>query len=290
MLSDAAIGHHKAELVGQGFTILRDAVSPALRAMLISALERLEREEGFGYRDTAFEGRRTVRIYNLLAHDPVFREVPVQENVLPVAEAYLDPELQLSSLSAITLGPGEAAQPLHADSQLIPLPRPHVPIAVNALWALGDFTALNGATRVVPGSHLYPQAPAYRQGEAELPDGLIQAEMPAGSVLLFDSQLWHGGGANTTADKRFALACYYCAGWIRPQENQQLGVPLDRARQFPRRLQELCGYSVYRGQFGHVENRDPIELLGRERRRSMVWEASERAAGRRRHPAPDPLT
>ena len=47
------------------------------------------------------------------------------------------------------------------------------------------------------------------------------------------------------------------------------------AMRFPRRLQELCGYSVYKGQFGHIDNHDPIELLGRERGKRMVWEATD---------------
>lgn len=263
-----------AELIQQfrrdGFAVIRDAIEPELVAALRTALARLETEQGFGYRDTAFEGTRTVRIYNLLVHDPVFARVPIQPKVLALAEVLLDPGLLLSSLSAITLGPGQAAQPIHADSQLIPLPRPHPTIAVNAMWALSDFTSANGATRVIPGSHLRDRAPDYH-GSYET----IAAEMPAGSVMLFDSQLWHGGGGNTTTEKRFAIACYYCAGWIRQQENQQLGVPLELARGFPRRLQELMGYSVYQGLYGHIDNRDPIELLGQERQSQMVWQASD---------------
>jgi ectoine hydroxylase-related dioxygenase (phytanoyl-CoA dioxygenase family) len=254
-----------------GFVVIRDAVEPELVAALKAALARLETEQGFGYRDTAFEGTRTVRVYNLLIHDPIFARVPIQPKVLELAEAVLDPGLLLSSLSAITLGPDQAAQPIHADSQLIPLPRPHPTIAVNAMWALSDFTAANGATRVIPGSHLRNHAPDYH-GSYET----MAAEMPAGSVMLFDSQLWHGGGANTTQERRWAIACYYCAGWIRQQENQQLGVPLELARGFPRRLQELMGYSVYQGLYGHIDNRDPIELLGQERRGQMVWQASDK--------------
>ncbi|MBT4169446.1 MAG: phytanoyl-CoA dioxygenase, partial [Rhodospirillaceae bacterium] len=71
------------------------------------------------------------------------------------------------------------------------------------------------------------------------------------------------------------IACYYCAGWLRQQENQQLGIEMERLRGFPRRLQELCGFSVYRGIYGHIENADPIELLGRERTGKMVWQASD---------------
>jgi hypothetical protein len=50
--------------------------------------------------------------------------------------------------------------------------------------------------------------------------------------------------------------------------------PRDR-HALPRRLQELCGYSVYKGQFGHIDNHDPIELLGRDRGKRMVWEATD---------------
>ena len=75
--------------------------------------------------------------------------------------------------------------------------------------------------------------------------------------------------------RRFAFSCAYCWGWMRQQENLQLGIPRETARRFPRRLQELCGYSVYKGQFGHIDNRDPIELLGRERGKRMVWEATD---------------
>ena len=99
--------------------------------------------------------------------------------------------------------------------------------------------------------------------------------MPAGSVMLFDSALWHGGGANTSSARRFAFSCAYCWGWMRQQENLQLGIPRDIAQRFPRRLQELCGYSVYKQQFGHIDNHDPIELLGRERGKRMVWEATD---------------
>ena len=159
---------------------------------------------------------------------------------------------------------------MHEDTQLIPLPRPHIPITLNAIWALSDFTHNNGATRIIPGSHKRDHAPEYgRQYDS------VMATMPAGSVMLFDSALWHAGGANESEGRRFAFSCAYCWGWMRQQENLQLGIPRETAMRFPRRLQELCGYSVYKGQFGHIDNHDPIELLGRERGKRMVWEATD---------------
>jgi ectoine hydroxylase-related dioxygenase (phytanoyl-CoA dioxygenase family) len=120
------------------------------------------------------------------------------------------------------------------------------------------------------GSHKYDSSPEYGK-----PYNTVTATMKAGSVMLFDSALWHGGGANSSDGRRFAFSCAYCWGWMRQQENLQLGIPRETATRFPRRLQELCGYSVYKGQFGHIDNHDPIELLGRERGKRMVWEATD---------------
>jgi hypothetical protein len=263
---DAAAAHADA-IREHGFTVLRDAIPEPLRHTLREALERLETDAGAGFAKTRFEGTRTVRIYNLLARGEAFWPVPLHPLALAVAERVLDPELLLSSLSAITLAPGQEAQPLHEDTQRIPLPRPRAPIALNAMWALSDFTEANGATRIVPGSHRFDAPPRYGADHAT-----VAAEMPAGSILLFDSALWHAGGANRTEARRWAIACYYCVGWMRQQENQLLGVPSELARRMPRRLQQLCGWSVWQGQYGHVDNHDPIEALGGERARPMIWE------------------
>jgi ectoine hydroxylase-related dioxygenase (phytanoyl-CoA dioxygenase family) len=104
-----------------------------------------------------------VRIYNLLVHGPLFERIPVHPNVLPVVERVLDPGCLVSSLSSIAIDPGETAQPIHADDQLIPLPKPHPPVVCNTMWAVTDFTEANGATRLVPGSHLADRSPDLRR-------------------------------------------------------------------------------------------------------------------------------
>lgn len=275
-VSDLDVRAHVDRLDDQGFTVVENAVDPRLLTELRDALAEIEAEHQIGYRNTSFEGTKTVRIYNLLAYHRAFEQLPVSPMVLPIVEQLLDEELQLSSLSAICLGPGQQPQPLHADTNMIPLARPHVPITVNSMWALSDFTEANGATRIVPGSHRFDHDPEYgKTYKTEC------AEMAAGSILIWNSTLWHGGGENRTQQRRDGIACYYCAGWLRQQENQQLGIPWERLKSFDRRLQELCGFSVYRGVYGHIDNNDPIELLGRERGQPMVWEASDRAAVRR---------
>jgi ectoine hydroxylase-related dioxygenase (phytanoyl-CoA dioxygenase family) len=263
MLAESAIQSHAERIRNDGYTVIEGAASSDLVEGLKRAVKHIEREHHLGLAKTSFEGFKTLRINNLLTYDDIFWEVPLHENVLPVVERVLDKECLLSSFCSLVLGPGQEAQPVHEDTQ-------HIPITVNAIWALSDFRHDNGATRIVPGSHKYDSSPEYgREYDA------VTAIMPAGSVMLFDSALWHGGGANTSDARRFAFSCAYCWGWMRQQENLQLGIPQEVARKFPRRLQELCGYSVYKGQFGHIDNRDPIELLGRERGKRMVWEATD---------------
>ncbi|MCU1504926.1 MAG: Phytanoyl-CoA dioxygenase, partial [Ilumatobacteraceae bacterium] len=195
--------------------------------------------------------------------------VPVHPVVLGLMHHMLGDGCLVSSVSAVTIGQDEVAQPIHADDQVIPLPKPHAACTANSMWALTDFTAANGATRLVPGSHLAPDSPVYGQHYESIP-----GEMGAGSILVWHGSLWHGGGANTTTRKRRGIAMNYCAGWIRQQENQQLGVPLKVVRKFSPTLQELCGYGVYRGLIGHIDRKSPAYLLDPLRKFKMLWDVT----------------
>lgn len=250
---------HLGRIERDGYTIVENAIEPELVAALHHDLVRLEEALEIRPAQNSFEGERTVRIYNLLAHGPLYERIPVHPAVLPIVEGVLDRGCLVSSLSSIAIDPGETAQPIHADDQLLPLPKPHVPIVCNSMWALTDFTAANGATRLVPGSHRRDHSPEYGRDYGSVP-----AEMPRGSVLVWNGSLWHGGGANETARRRVGIAMNYCAGWIRQQENQQLGIPRAVARGFSPRLRELVGYGVYNGLVGHIDKRSPERLLDAE--------------------------
>jgi len=260
---------HTARIAEDGYTIVNDAIEEKLLDALDAELQRLERDLGAVPANNDFEGSQTVRIYNLLVHGKAFERIPVHPNVLPVVESVLDTGCLISSLSSIAICEGETPQPIHADDQLMPIPKPHPPTVCNTMWALTDFTEANGATRLIPGSHTADASPVYGQHYDSIP-----AEMPRGSVLVWHGSLWHGGGANTTDQRRVGIAMNYCAGYIRQQENQQLGIPRDIAAGFEQRLQQLCGYSVYFGLIGHIDKHDPIELLRGEGGLDMVWDSA----------------
>jgi ectoine hydroxylase-related dioxygenase (phytanoyl-CoA dioxygenase family) len=263
----AALEQHLARIERDGFTVVEDAFDAAFADALADDLARLERELGVVPSHNDFEGERTVRIYNLLARGELYERIPVHAAVLPLVERVLDPGCLVSSLSSISICPGETAQPIHADDQLLPLGKPHEALVCNTMWAITDFSEENGATRVVRGSHRWDHSPAYGQHYDSEP-----APMRRGSVLVWHGSLWHGGGANRSDARRVGIAMNYCAGFVRQQENQQLGIPAERVRRFPPRLRELVGYGIYHGLIGHIDKRSPAELLDPDDRAPIVWD------------------
>ena len=260
---------HLAEIERQGYTVIPDVFDQERANAIIERLVEIETALSITPHDNSFEGAATLRIYNLLTHGALFEAIATDADVLAVVEGVIGTECLVSSASSIAIGPGEQAQPIHADDQVIPLPKPHVPVICNSMWALTDFTEANGATRLVPGSHLADHSPEYGSQHAT-----IAAEMPVGSVLVWPGSLWHGGGANTTGRRRYGIAMNYCAGYIRQQENQQLGIPLETVRGFEPRLQELCGFGTYRGLIGHIDKDTPARRLLDAPAAASLWDAT----------------
>jgi ectoine hydroxylase-related dioxygenase (phytanoyl-CoA dioxygenase family) len=265
--SEAETLAHVQQIDEQGYCVLENVIDPALLDEIGARLDRVAEESGVKAADNEFEGRETIRLYNLLAHAGVFTQIPTHPAILPVVEGVLDRGCLVSTVSSIAIGPGETVQPIHSDDQVIGLARPHQAVVCNTMWALTDFTEANGATRIVPKSHKFDRAPDFRSEIESIP-----ATMKRGSVLVWHGSLWHGGGANSTSERRVGVAMNYCAGFIRQQENQQLGVPREVARTFSPRLQRLLGYGVYRALIGHIDKRDPIELLGDKVDLRVVWD------------------
>lgn len=247
---------HVGRIEVDGYTIVEDAVDLDLVDSLLEDLLRLEHDLGALPASNDFEGVRTTRVYNLLAHGPRFEQIPVHPSVLPICERVLDPGLLVSSLSSIAIGPDETPQPIHADDQIIPLPKPHVATVCNTMWALTEFTEANGATRLIPGSH--------RWAPDRVPDGgeeMVTATMSPGTALFYLGNLWHSGGANTTDRPRLGVILEYVASWLRPQENHCLAVPRPVAAELPERLQELLGYNIYPPFLGYVDGVHPRRVL-----------------------------
>lgn len=257
---------HVEKIKVDGYSIVEDAFDAAFADEVVGELQRLERELKIEPAANPFEGANTLRIYNLLLHGKVWEQIAEHPNVLPLVDRVLDPGCLVSSLSSVNIGPGEIAQMIHADDQLIPIPKPHVAIVCNTMWAFTDFTAENGATRIIPGSHLRDRSPKIGKEYESIP-----AVMKRGCVMVYHGSLWHGGGPNQTSERRIGVAMNYCAGYIRQQENQQLGLPPKLVKTFSRRLQELVGYGLYNGLIGHIDKKIPMNLLANGKS-TVIWD------------------
>ena len=267
-LTQSQLSQAVNEISANGWVVIEDIIELDLIEEIHDQLDHLEKELDVQNGENLFEGTRTSRIYNLLAHGETFEKMPVHQNVLPVVEGVLGQGLTISSLSSIAIGPDEKAQPIHSDDQLIPIPKPHPPIICNTMWAITDFTDQNGATRLVPGTHTKDHSPNPLGSYETIP-----AEMTRGSVLFWVGSLWHGGGANLTSERRVGVALNYCAGYIRQQENQLMGVPFERLAQFSHRLKELAGLGIYNGLLGHIDKRHPCEFLFHDGSEAgLIWD------------------
>jgi len=280
------VTRHLERLDADGFVVLEGLLPPDELAGYREALAPHFAREAFGRND--FEGRKTERLYTLPALAPAFAILAAHPLVLAICDALLAPSYLLTAAQAIRIHPGEKAQALHFDDSFYPFPRPRPAISLATICAVDDFTAENGATEVIPGSHRwgdvaprgvvgaedFSQAMRYGRGAdsalalgAESEAALVDAEpqpacMRAGSVVVFLGTLWHRGGANRSQAPRLALTYQYCEPWARQQENFTLAIDPAVAAAMPERVQELCGYSIHPPFMGHVGGVHPKRRLG----------------------------
>ena len=208
----------------------------------------------------SFSGRRTRRTGGLIARSPATRQLVMHPLVLEAARAHLtdSTNIQLHLTQLIAIGPDEPAQTVHRDQwafDFFPFPAGY-PVQCNTLWAMTDFTALNGATRVIPGSHWFEDKQRFEEADT------VPAEMTRGSVLFYTGALYHGGGANRSSAIRIGVNITYARAWLRQEENQYLSVPAEVARTLDDDLLRLMGYARGAYALGYVDDlRDPLAVL-----------------------------
>lgn len=254
-------------LLRDGAVVVEGAIETSILSALNTDLDGFVENLGVGLRNPAndffvdFYGASTVRFDGLAAKSPGFLDVMQLPLLQGVADTLLKPHCEdflLSTAQLIEIRPGETVQMIHRDEDAWPhMPATKPLLQVEAMFALTDFTEANGGTNVVPGSHLWEPEREPR------PDEIVQAEMPAGSALIYLGSTLHGGGANTTGDvRRRGMFLGFVVGWLRTEENTFLTVPIEAVKDMPLRVQELLGYKPHGG-IGVVDVGSPMALLDR---------------------------
>jgi len=260
------IAKHLQEVDDSGYTVLRQPFGSEMIDEVEEAVSRVEGEVGTKLGRNPFHGHKTVRLKGLVNRGEAFEKLMIQPAMLALVEGLLGPDVQLGSTQAIIIGPGETAQPLHPDrvhpalAMLEDSSHPPVRTGLDVMLALSDFTQENGATRIAPGSH--------RIGTLDESDAVdtVSLEAERGDLLIWDANLWHGGGANRTNARRTGLLTFWVPGWVRPDDNLLLLIPREKVARFPRRLQELVGFRAFGDFAGRVAGYDPMSLLDPEGR------------------------
>jgi len=248
---------HIARIRRDGYTIIEGVLDAAGLAAFRAGVEPyLGRWRG----RNPFEGLRTERIYTLVARGKVFEDLAADPRILAVVGAFLKPGFLLSASHAIRIHPGEAAQSLHFDDSFYPFERPRPPLGMSVIGAVDAFTAENGATLAVPGSHAWGPAEVAAVRDGARPK-TVAFEMPAGAAAVFAGTLIHGAGANQSAAPRLGYTNQYCEPWARTQENWFLGIPRERVAAMSPSLQALLGYSLMAPFMGKVSGSHPIKAL-----------------------------
>jgi len=255
-----------------GAVILSDAAAQGKLTAIASEIDPWVESTRDGADD--FVGRSTTRTGALVARSPQCRDLVMDPVALGVARQFLasyTERIQLHVTQVIRIRPGQGTQTLHRDREAWGgyVPREIEP-QLNTIWALTDFTAENGATRVVPGSAAWPN------DRRANPTEVTQAVMPAGSVLMYSGSVIHGGGENRSDSDRVGVNITYCLAWLRSEENQFLSCPPHIAKDLDPELQELLGYTVANYALGYYS--DPEQVRGTDIR------APENALGRKPRP------
>lgn len=270
LASDASTEQILEAMARDGACIVENRLAPNLIDAFLDEVSPFV--EATRYGGDEFSGTRTRRTGALVARCPSSRQIVMESAILDAARTFLAPyseRIQLHLTQTIFIGPGEGAQMFHRDRQAW---GKHIPTTIepqfNTIWALSDFTADNGATRIAPGSHQWEPG---RQPEAH---EVCQAEMKRGSVLLYSGSVIHSGGENRTQQDRLGLNITYCLGWLRQEENQFLSCPPEIAATLDPELQSLLGYTMGNYALGYYSIPFP------EKHQSAGIQPPERALGR----------
>ena len=222
-----------------GALILADVLGPEDIRAFRAELDPYMEATSAGQDD--FTGRSTTRTGALVPRSAKAREMVMNETVTNAAKEFLSPycqRIQLHLTQIIRLKPGQGKQMIHRDRWAWGRYMQNMEPQFNTIWAMTDFTKENGATQVVPGSTDWPDD---RKAE---PEEICQAEMTAGSVLLYTGNVFHGGGENRSTGDRIGVNLTYTLGWLRQEENQYLSCPPELAKNYSPELQDMLGYTM----------------------------------------------
>jgi len=196
-------------------------------------------------------------VYNLHNKDLSWYKLFEHPDVLTVLDylfvdgSYKNSEpYYLNNISARCPLKGNSGQQLHLDSRM---PGVSPCVVANVIWLLDDFTEENGATRIVPGSHKFKRFAE----DGKFDDEEILLTGKKGGALIFNANIWHGGGPNTNGESRWALALGYARWFVKPSFDYMQNTPREIYKQLTLSQKKLLGFDLIppKDEFSRVRRR-----------------------------------
>jgi hypothetical protein len=243
------LSRYVAEFEARGYTVIppEKVSSPEfIERLRDTVLDVAERREGVRpdlyNADSQGSGANPQgkTVFYLLFEDPVFQEAVVNPTLVALGQYALGRSAILYNCTSLIKGPGGSELWTHCDNLMIPSPFPPYPQVVNFTWTLTDYNFENGGTCFIPGSHRYGRHPEPGEGY----DERIAPDAPAGSLLMWHGNTWHGSFVKQTPGLRMCLVTTMCRSYIRPQETYLENVPKDILEANPEIFAQLVGRNV----------------------------------------------
>ena len=231
-----------------GYCLIEDALSPAQNELIYHRIveqAQAERDMGVAYLSNAQQN-----LWSLVNKGQIFVQCMTHDTDAVqagmVIEHLLDEMLgsgwhHLSYLANISF-PGCHPQGLHQDQGLVgSYIFLDAPVLVNTVYVLQDVDEINGGTLLIPGSHRH-----YIEGKGtfgELPPP-INLEAPAGTIMLMDGRVLHGGAVNRSEDLRYIITNSVVQPFIRQQESFHLTIRPDVLASASDKFLWRCGFQA----------------------------------------------
>lgn len=237
-----------AELDAYGYTIVPPeqlADAHTQRALREAVLALAERRSGVrpdletGETHAGLRGATGQHHYYTLFEAPEITAAVVNPVVTALIQYLLGRSATLSSCSATLKGPGSVALDLHSDNGMIPSPFPAYAQVANATWILSAYSRENGSICFTPGSHKLCRHPTLE--EVANPDLAQPVNAPAGSLIVWHGNTWHGAFPRSAPGIRVALIMYFCRMYLRAQEEYLPRLSPEAVAALPERVRYLIG-------------------------------------------------
>ncbi len=244
---------HVAELETQGLTVVApEQAAPAgftdrLREATLRFIEEIDSHPPDLKTGDTHKNQMLGDYHYVILRDPVFQEMLCQGVAVALLDYLLGESCIVHANSVLCKGPhdelipgSELVVPLHSDNQLLPGPFHSFAELANVTWTLSDYSKENGALAYVPGSHLLCRHPVKGEGE----DGAVAVEAPAGSLICWHGNTWHGAFRRRTPGLRLSAGGIFSRPYIWPRHPLREDVTQEILDANPPRFARFCGRHV----------------------------------------------